>query len=132
VVETAGAQIAVVERIGDMPAGTIGFRASGQLSKADYLDVLEPALHAAVAAGELRLLLVLTDFDGLEPGAWIEDAKTALEVSVGHRSAWKRFALVTDIDWVAKATRVFTWMIPGEVRIFDLDGLEDARTWISG
>jgi hypothetical protein len=132
VVETARPQVAVVERIDDMPAGTVGFRASGKLTKADYLDVLEPALHAAVASGELRILLVLTDFDGLEPGAWIEDARTALEVSVGHRSAWKRFALVTDIDWIAKATRVFAWMIPGEARIFDLDGLEDARAWISG
>jgi hypothetical protein len=47
VVETAGAQVAVVERIGDMPAGTVGFRASGKLSKADYLDVLE-ALREAV------------------------------------------------------------------------------------
>jgi hypothetical protein len=120
----------MLERLSDMPAGTIGFRASGKLGKADYTDVLEPALHQAVEAGELRLLLVLTDFDGLEPGAWIEDVKTGLEVSVGHRSAWKRFALVTDIDWIAKATRVFTWMIPGEVRIFDLDRVEDATAWI--
>jgi hypothetical protein len=132
VVETAGAQVAMVERIGDMPAGTVGFRASGKLSKADYLDVLEPALHDAVESGELRLLLVLSDFDGLEPGAWVEDAKTALEVSVGHRSAWKSFALVTDVDWIAKATRVFAWIIPGEVRIFDMGALEDARAWISG
>jgi hypothetical protein len=121
----------MVERLSDMPAGAIGFRASGKLTKADYTDVLEPALREAVEAGELRLLLVLTDFDGLEPGAWIEDAKTALEVSVEHRSAWKRFALATDIDWIAKATRVFTWMIPGEVRIFDLDGVEDATVWIN-
>jgi len=121
----------VLERLSDMPAGTVGFRASGKLGKADYKDVLEPAIHEAVEAGELRLLLVLTDFDGLEPGAWIEDAKTALEVSVEHRSAWKRFALVTDVDWIAKATRVFAWMIPGEVRIFDLDEVADATSWIS-
>jgi SpoIIAA-like len=50
---------------------------------------------------------------------------------VRHRSAWKRFALVTDVEWVAKATRMFAWLIPGEARIFDLDRLEDARAWVT-
>jgi SpoIIAA-like len=116
----------------DMPAGTVGLRAWGKLSRADYRDVLEPTLNAAVESGELRLLFVLSDFDGLEHGAWIEDVKTGLEVLVGHHSAWKRFALVTDADWVAKATRMFAWLIPGEVRIFDLDHLEEARAWVTG
>jgi hypothetical protein len=122
----------MIERISDMPEGTVGMRASGKLSKADYRDVLEPTLREAVAAGELRLLFVLSDFHGLEPGAWIEDVKTGLEVAVRHHSAWERFALVTDVDWVAKSTRMFTWLIPGEVRIFDLDELEPARAWVTG
>jgi hypothetical protein len=122
----------MIERLSDMPPGTLGLRASGKLSKADYKDVLEPVLHDAVESGEMRLLFVLPDFDGLEPGAWIEDVKTGLDVAVGHRSAWKRFALVTGVEWIAKATRAFAWMIPGEVRIFGMDGLEDARAWVSG
>ncbi len=32
----------MIERIEGMPAGTIGFRASGKLNRADYRDVLEP------------------------------------------------------------------------------------------
>jgi hypothetical protein len=32
----------MVERIDDMPAGVVGFRASGKLSRADYRDVMEP------------------------------------------------------------------------------------------
>ena len=122
----------MIERMNDMPAGTVGLRAWGKLSKADYRDVLEPTLREAVESGELRLLFVLTDFEGLEPGAWIEDVKTGLEVSVRHHSAWKRFALVTNVDWVAKATRIFAWLIPGEARIFDLDQLDDARAWVTG
>jgi SpoIIAA-like len=122
----------VIERINDMPAGTVGLRASGKLSKADYRDVLEPVLRAAAEAGELRLLFALTDFGGLEPGAWIEDVKTGLDVLIRHHSAWKRFAFVTDVDWVAKATHMFAWLIPGEVTIFDLDQLEEAKTWVAG
>jgi hypothetical protein len=122
----------VIERTNDMPAGAVGLRAWGKLSRADYRDVLEPTLREAVGSGELRLLFVLSDFGGLEPGAWIEDVKTGLEVLVRHHSAWKRFALVTDVDWVAKATRMFVWLIPGEARIFDLEHLEDARAWVTG
>jgi hypothetical protein len=34
----------MIERIEEMPARTVGLRASGKLSKEDYREVLEPAL----------------------------------------------------------------------------------------
>ena len=122
----------MIERIAEMPVGTIGLRASGKLSRDDYRQVLEPALREGIDAGELRLLFVLTDFDGLEPGAVPEDVKTGLAAWFGHHSAWKRFALVKDVEWVAKTMRMFAWMTPGEVMICDLDRLEDARGWVAG
>jgi hypothetical protein len=122
----------MIERIEEMPAGTIGLRASGELTKEDYVEVLEPALREGVASGEVRLVFVLTDFDGLGSGAWIEDAKTGLNVWVRDHAAWKRFALVTDVEWVAKATRAFAWMAPGEVRVYDLGELDAAREWVAG
>jgi hypothetical protein len=121
----------VIARIDEMPDGTIGLSAAGKLSRDDYRSVLEPALAAGIASGELRLLFVLTDFEGLEPGAWIEDAKTGLGAWVRNHSAWKRFALVTDVEWVAKAMRMFTWMTPGEVLVRDMDGLEGAKAWVA-
>jgi len=121
----------MVERIEDMPAGTIGLRASGELSKADYVEVLEPALREGVESGELRLLFLLSDFDGLGHGAWVEDAKTGLKAWVHDHSAWKRFALVSDVEWVAKAMRMFAWMAPGEAKVFGLAQEAEARTWVS-
>jgi hypothetical protein len=121
----------MIEHMSGMPAGTVGLRASGKLSKDDYTDVLEPALREGVESGDLRLVFVLTDFHGLEPGAWPEDVKTGLRAWVGERSAWKRFALVTDVEWVARATHVFAWMTPGEVLIRDLGGLEEAKRWVA-
>src|SRR6476469_5317267 len=103
----------MIERIDGMPAGTVGLRASGKLGKKDYREVLEPALREGVESGELRLLFVLTDFDGLGSGAWVEDMKTGLKTWVRDHSAWKRVALVTDVEWVAKAMRMFAWMAPG-------------------
>ena len=52
----------MVERIEDMPAGTIGFRASGKLTPEDYREVLVPTLRGAVDSGEVRMLFVLSDF----------------------------------------------------------------------
>lgn len=121
----------MIERIDGMPAGTIGLRASGKLSKADYTEVLEPALRESVESGELRLVFVLSTFDGLEPGAWIEDLKTGLGAWVRNHSAWKRFALVNDVEWVAKAMHAFAWMAPGEVRVFGLDEIDAAREWVA-
>ncbi len=122
----------MIERIEGMPAGTVGMRASGKLSREDYREVLEPVLQEAVDSGELRLVFVLTDFEGLEPGAWIEDVKTGLRVWIRDHSAWKRFALVTDVEWVAKAMRAFAWMAPGEVSVYQLDRLEEAKRWVGG
>jgi stage II sporulation SpoAA-like protein len=122
----------MIERIEDMPAGTIGLRACGELSVEDYRATLEPALREGIESGELRLLFVLTDFDGLGSGAWVEDMKTGMRAWVRDHSAWKRFALVTDVEWVAGAMRMFAWMAPGEVETFALAQEDEARTWVSG
>ena len=121
----------MVEKIDDMPVGTIGFRASGKLTPEDYRDVLVPALRDAVEAGEVRMLFVLSDFEELEPRAWLEDAKTGLELGFLKHSAWKRSAIVSDAEWVKKAMRMFAWMTPGEVAVYDLDQEAEARDWVA-
>jgi SpoIIAA-like len=121
----------MIERIEDMPAGTIGFRASGRLTRADYHDVLEPTLREAAESGEIRMLFTLTDLGGLERGAWYEDIKTGLGLGIGHHSAWKRSAIVTDVEWVGKAFQLFSWVTPGEVKVYRLDQADEAKTWVA-
>jgi hypothetical protein len=121
----------MVKRIDDMPAGTIGFRAAGKLTLEDYREVLVPTLREAVDSGEVRMLFVLSDFEELEPRAWLEDAKTGLELGFLKHSAWKRSAIVSDAEWVKKAFRMFAWMTPGEVEVYDLDQEEEARAWVA-
>ena len=115
----------------DVPSGVIGLRASGKLTRQDYVDVLEPALKEAIDSGEARVLFVLPDFDGVETGAWIEDVKTGLAVEFRNRSAWQRFAFVSGVDWIAKAMRMFAWTMPGELEVYEMDGLEDAKEWVA-
>ena len=122
----------MIERIADMPSGTIGLQAGGRLSKEEYVQVLEPALQEGVESGELRLLFLLTDFEGLELSAYSEDLKTGLRAWIRDHSTWKRFALVTDSDWVAKAMHMFAWMTPGEVKIYEPSEVEEAKAWVAG
>jgi hypothetical protein len=122
----------MVERLDDMPACTIGFRASGEVTREDYRRVLEPALREIVESGEVRMLYVVdSDFE-MDGGAVFEDAKVGLTLGLGHLEAWKRTAVVTDVDWVRRAIRLFAWMAPGEVQLWGLDGLANARTWVAG
>jgi SpoIIAA-like len=122
----------MVERIEDMPAGVVGLRASGKLTRDDYRDVLEPGLKEAMDSGEARVVFVIADYDGIEPGAAIEDIKTGLGVQLSHREAWKRLAVVTDIDWMAKAMHAFAWAMPGELAVYGMDELEEAKSWVAG
>lgn len=121
----------MIERIDDMPPGTIGFRASGKLTRDDYREILEPLLDEAAESGEIRMLFMLTAFQGLEPAAWFDDIKTGLGLGIGHHSAWKRSAIVTDVDWVARAFQLFSWMTPGEVKVHGLDQMDEARRWVA-
>jgi SpoIIAA-like len=122
----------MIERLDDVPAGVIGIRASGKLTKDDYVTGLEPALKEATDSVEARVLFVLPDFDGLEPGAWVEDVKTGLKAETQNRSAWKKLAFVSGVEWVSKSMRLFTWAMPGELRVFEMDELDAAKDWVAG
>ena len=116
-----------------MPPGTIGFRANGEIEREDYDRVLAPALHQALEAeGALRTLYIIEDLEEIEPGALWADTKIGVDLGVRHHDAWVRSAIVTDIDWMARATKLFAWMIPGEARVFPLAELERAKAWIAG
>jgi hypothetical protein len=39
----------VIERLTDMPSGTIGFRTAGEIEREDHDDVLVPELRRALA-----------------------------------------------------------------------------------
>src|SRR5215468_6273148 len=110
----------MIHQITEMPEGTIGFRAHGAVTRDDYRDVLEPALRGAAETGEIRLLFAMERDVEMKAGAMLEDAKTGLGLGIGHHSAWKRTAVVTDADWVANAMQMFAWMAPGDVRVFPL------------
>jgi hypothetical protein len=118
----------VLKVISDIPDGILGFEVSGKLEEKDYRDVLVPALQEAAASGPLRVVIVITAFDGLTPGALWED----LKMGVRHWSGWKRIAIVTDGRWITRATGWFAWLTPGDVKCFPLPQRDAAIEWAGG
>ena len=123
----------MVERLDGLPAGVIGFRLTGKLSRDDYHDALMQPIYAALDRGEkLKILIELPDeFDGLDLGALWEDMKAAGSVGLKHRDSWERFALVTDKDWVRHGVSAFGWISPGELRVFEAGERERAVAWLA-
>ena len=119
----------MIEQIEGLPAGTLGFRASGQVTAADYERVLVPDIEAAfVLHRKLRLLYhVGPDFTGFDPGAMWEDFKVGIE----HLTRWERVAVVTDVEWIGKAVRFFAFLLPATTKLFSRDEAAQARAWIS-
>ncbi|HYJ55756.1 MAG TPA: STAS/SEC14 domain-containing protein, partial [Mycobacterium sp.] len=44
----------------------------------------------------------------------------------------RRIAVVSDKEWVAHAMHAFAWMVPGELAVFGLDELDQAKVWAAG
>ena len=118
----------MIKQIEGLPAGTLGFRASGQVTAADYERVLVPDVEAAFALNrKLRLLyLVDEDFTGFDPGAMWDDAKLGMR----HLSGWDRVALVTDVPWLRMTATAMGFVIPAEFRLFGLAELAAAKAWV--
>lgn len=119
----------MIRLIDGLPDNVIGFEAVGEVRAGDYKSVLDPEVDAVLATHDkIRFLYVLgDDFDGYSGGAMWDDAKLGME----HLRKWERIAVVTDVDWVEHAVKAFGWMIPGKVKRFDDDELDDAREWIT-
>ena len=118
----------MIEELSGLPAGVIGFEASGRIRAEDYRDVVLPALEHAAATGEVRFVIVMRDFEGMSGGAVWQDLKVGIE----HFRAWKRIALITDIAWMRDLTSLFGWMTPGEVKTFPLARRDEAIQWAAG
>jgi hypothetical protein len=114
----------------DMPPGTVGVAATGKVTEDDYREVLEPALRQAQEQHrELRLLYVLGDeFDGYSPGAMWQDTRLWAK----HLKGWERVAIVSDKDWLENAIDAFGWLMPGKVRTFESDEMDEAKGWLVG
>jgi SpoIIAA-like len=119
----------LIERIAGLPDTVLGFSAKGTVTAADYESVIIPAVEALFARHpKVRFLYLLgDDFDGFEGAAMWDDAKLGLK----HLAGWEKMAVVSDVEWIRAAIRVFGLAIPGHVRVYHNSEFSEAKRWVT-
>ena len=106
--------------------GVVALRAAGRVTREDF-RALKPRLEEAIARhGRIRLLCDLTDWTGLEPGAFWEDLRFTLR----HGRGIGRMAVVTDRRWIERGVGLIGWLVRTETRCFGPREREAARAWV--
>jgi len=119
----------MLKLIPNLPDFVVGVSASGEVDAKDYETVLMPALDLALTRhNRIRFLYQLTpEFSGFTSKAMWDDSK----IGLAHWKAWELVALVTDVHWVANAARMFSFAMPGRVKVFANSEMADAEKWIA-
>ena len=119
----------MIEVLQDMPPGVSGLRVSGKVT-GDEIKQFMPEMEKLLGSGEVRIVEVIApDYEGFGHGGLVEDLKQGFGTLIGHHSAFKRIAIVTDKEWVGHTVHLVGWMVPGELEVFGLDDLERAKQW---
>lgn len=111
-----------------LPDDVVAIDARGLITAQDYDKILLPLVDSKLEKHDKLKFLMLAGkyFDGYSGGAMWDDAKFGLM----HMRSISKIALVTDVGWLRKGTKLFGPLIPAEVMVFDLNELDDAKEWI--
>ena len=119
----------MLRRIDDMPVGTVGFEAVGEVEDDDWERAVEPTLRREISDGrKLRLLYVLgpraRDVEGYAMGA-------DMEFRARHAASFERVAVVSDEDWMRPALRALSVLPPGKARGFPVREVDAAKACLT-
>lgn len=119
----------MLELLPHLPDHVLGIQARGEVTAEDYRSVLVPAVEDKISRyQELHLLYVLGgDFEGYSGLAAWEDAKVGLR----HFTDFDRIAVVTNVNWITRTVKAFSFVVPGDVRVFANEEIDTARQWVS-
>ena len=119
----------MLRSISDMPAGTIGFEAIGEVEDDDWEEAVEPVLRREIADGrKVRLLYLLgPEARDVEGDAMSADAGFRMR----HVTSFDRVAVVSDEDWMRPALRALSFLLPGKAKGFRVRELESAKAWLA-
>ena len=119
----------MIEKIADLPDNVLGFAAKGTVTENDYQSIIIPAVEELFSRQrKVRFLYHLgEEVTGFEAAAIWDDTKLGLK----HFTGWEKMAIVSDIEWVRAAIKIFGLVIPGQVRVFHNNEIAGATQWIS-
>lgn len=102
---------------------------SGKVTKEEFEKVIQEIQGPFETWPEIRLLKRVDSFEGIEFSALINDFKFFFQ-NLGNLKKIKKTAVVTDKDWVENLSEWLGPIFSGEVRVFENEDIEKARTWL--
>ena len=119
----------MLQRMSEMPPGTIGFEAIGEVEDDDWEQAVEPVLRREIADGrKVRLLYLLgPEARDVEGDAMAADS----EFRARHATSFDRVAVVSDEDWMRPALRGLSFLLPGKAKGFAVHDLAAAKAWLA-
>ena len=111
----------------NLPANVAGFRASGEVTKEDYKNVVFPEVerHKKNPGSLNFVFFVDTPMKNFSAGAWIRD----LWLGLKGFARWNKVAIISDVERIRNFTNAVSPLFPGEYKGFSPDQLEDAVRW---
>src|SRR5881275_3243998 len=119
----------MLRSISDMPAGTIGFEAIGEVEDDDWEEAVEPVLRREIADGRKVRLLYLLGPEARDVEGDAMSADTGFRMR--HATSFDRVAVVSDEDWMRPALRALSFLLPGKAKGFRVRELESAKAWLA-
>ena len=116
----------MIEKLTQSSKNVLGFKASGDVTKADY-QTMVPAVEAALQEHDsVRVLLDLTEFKWEKAEAWGTDLKFGHDF---HKKISK-MAIVGDKTWEEWLTKVAAPFYAVEAKFFQSDDVDSAWAWL--
>jgi hypothetical protein len=120
----------VITVLENLPDNVVGVEASGKVTADDYRKTLVPAIERQREKhGKVRMLYVIgDDFDGFTAGALWQDER----IFDRHPLSFEKIAVATDSRAIRGVIEGLGWMVPGAVKLFAADEVDQAREWVTG
>ena len=119
----------MLRQIRDMPLGTHGFEAVGEVDDDDWERTVEPVLRQEIAEGRaLRLLYVLGPA-ALDVDDDVLEGRRGLPRATRHLVRARRRGQRRGLD--TTALRALSFLLPGEAKGFRVRELAEAKAWLA-
>ena len=110
------------------PNDVIAMEAVGEITGRDYDEVLVPLIEEKLKKHDkLKLFFKLgAAFESYSMGAAWDDLRLGLK----HPLSFSKCALVTDLEWLRRGSKVMGPLMPMELMVFHLSDEGSAKAWI--
>lgn len=113
-------------KIYDAGDKVIGVKIDSKLTKEDYQRLIPLIETRLDKVGKLKLFMQFEEFDGIEPGALLEEMK----FDAKHRHDFEKIAIVGHKRWHQWAAKLSEIFFDAEIKYFGADEVQPAWRWL--